>query len=148
MYPQPRNLYELDFITDIFTKDPDNVTLKTEYNTLKSKLTSIIEKRKTDYYKELLQKNSNAREMWKVIDEIKGTTQDDTIKMIKNDSDTLVTDKRMLANEFNKTFCETSRKLAQNIRTDPQFKTNINMNIVNLTTLRSLVETETGLFQF
>lgn len=116
-------------------KNPGNEELKREYKEYKNKLTSLIRKAKQNYYKKLITDNKdNNKGLWKAVQEISKTKNKiSQITSLKNNENVLITDTKLIANEFNKTFIEMGKKLADKI--------NINSNFTfkKITTMNSFV---------
>lgn len=100
-------------------RNPRDYHLKEKYDNHKNLLEKVIEQRKKNYYKNMIDKNSNNNnKLWKVVNDIRGTNRSkNEVMNIKNDKDKILTDKKEIADEFNKTFVEMGKKLADKIKT-------------------------------
>lgn len=104
-------------------RNPENLELKVEYQNYKKTLKKLIEKRKADYYKNLIEINKNNKlNMWKSIKQLytKPNTNN-KIGLINNELNEIITNNKNISNIFNKTFIETGEKLAEKIVPDDNY---------------------------
>lgn len=98
------------------SKQPNNLTIITEYKKYKNKLTQLIKATKTNYYKEQIERNKNSsKTLWNVVKKFTNKNLVNTeIKEIKVDNE-LITDKKQIANAFNNYFAKIGEKMASSI---------------------------------
>lgn len=106
---------------DLFKKhrlDPENIIKNHEYKTYKNKLNKLISLTKLNYFKSKLNETKNdSKTLWNVVNEFTGTLNktEKKVEEIKID-DKVITDKKEIANCFNKYFTEVGKNLANNIK--------------------------------
>lgn len=107
-------------------RNPYNEQLRNYYKRYKNKLTNLINITKRDYYKRQIQINvGNKKNLWNIVQDISGKKQSDKqIQGIKDENGELLNENIDIANEFNNTFIETGKKLAEKIKRNPKFKSN------------------------
>ena len=102
-----------------------NNELKVQYNNYKKYLDKLITKTKKDYYRQKIENNKhNKMYLWKTVNSIKNYNNTNKIYSIKNseNQNQILTSKLDIANEFNNTFINTGRQLANNIVPDVEYK--------------------------
>lgn len=99
-------------------KNPNNLELKKQYTDYKNKLTNLIKKAKQDYYQNVINENkSNTKRLWKVVKEITKSDQKlKNISSLKKENNEIIIDEKGIADEFNKTFTNMGKNLAQKIQ--------------------------------
>lgn len=96
--------------------DSNNIIISNEYKKYKNLLTRLIKETKHNYYKNEIEQNKNsAKALWDVIKDFTNKKRVDTdIKQIKV-NDEIITNKKRIANQFNKYFSEIGTKMASTI---------------------------------
>lgn len=108
--------------------DPENATLKHHYTTYKNRLNKIVQKTKRSYIRSLIEKNNNtSKNLWDCVNKICGKSKSETIiDEIENQKGDIITDKILIANEFNNFFSDIGKNLAEKISSPENFEENIN----------------------
>lgn len=101
-------------------KQPNNLEMQQTYKLYKNKLTALIKKTKQNYYENLINGYQyNSKQLWKVVQDITKTKKmNNEITLLTNAADQKITELKEIANEFNDTFSNMGKKLAQNIKLD------------------------------
>lgn len=104
-------------------KNQNNELLKKQFKNYRNKLTALIDVTKYNYYKSLIEQNPNdSKNLWKVVKEISKTNETPkSIDAIKNKHGDLLTNTKDVANEFNNTFSNVGKNLAEKILPDPNY---------------------------
>ena len=104
-------------------RNPENLELRAEYQNYKKNLKNLIEKRKVEYYKNLIEINKNNKlNIWKSMKHLyTKTNTNNKIALINNDQNEIITNNIDMANTFNKTFTEMGEKLAEKIVPDHNY---------------------------
>lgn len=99
------------------TLNRNNLALLNKYKNYRKMLSKLTQKAKYFYYKKLAQKNSgDPKKLWKVIKEATNDyAQRVEVKTIVNSDNIELTDKKLIADEFNSFFTSIGKKLADNI---------------------------------
>lgn len=101
-----------------YIRNPMNDELKKTYLTYRNKLNALIKKTKYEYFKNKIEKNRNcSKVLWNVVNEYTNTNRKEnsnTDKLVLDNGDE-VTDKIMIANEYNKFFSSIGTHLASKI---------------------------------
>lgn len=106
-------------------KNPQDNALKTEYNNYKKNLVKLINKTKTNYYKQQIEQNKhNKQYLWNTVNKLKKNDNKNQINTIKNKQNQILKSHYEIANEFNETYIEMGKKLADNITPDQSFISN------------------------
>lgn len=108
---------ERDRLKKISTCNPESELALNKYRDYRTKLTKLISKTKTHYYKTLLDKHTNdPKKMWNVIHSItNGKDSVTQVKGIKDERDVVVSDPESMANILNKYFSSVGKNLAKKI---------------------------------
>ena len=96
------------------TLNRNNIDLLNTYREFRKMLDKLIKKTKYEYYKLLAQKNANdPKKIWEVIKEATNDQMCKTeIKSVVNCNNIEITDKKIIANEFNSYFANIGKNLA------------------------------------
>ncbi|CAH1963568.1 unnamed protein product [Acanthoscelides obtectus] len=97
--------------------NPSNFVVFNRYQKYRKFLSKLIKKVKYNYYKYLAQKNlDNPRKLWNVLREATNDQESKPeIKCITTKTNSEITDKKEVADEFNNYFCNIGKKLASEI---------------------------------
>lgn len=98
-------------------KYPEKLELKDKYKTYKNCLNKLVTKAKKDYFQKQIEKNKNSsKSLWECINNICGQPKPKTkIDNIILQNGTIISDKKDIANSFNKYFKEVGENFARNI---------------------------------
>lgn len=105
-------------------RNPNNITLKTQYNVYKNLLSSLIKKVKQDYYRNKINENINdSRKIWKISKEYINNNNTNN----RNKIDKIVTENRSvsktkdIANKFNHYFANVGINMRNSIKPDRNY---------------------------
>ncbi|KAJ8974990.1 hypothetical protein NQ317_013406 [Molorchus minor] len=96
-------------------KDPNNVELKERYKRYRNDLNILIKTTKIEYYKN---KIDNNKKRSKIKELCKNKKQNDKISNVKKDDQSL-TDPKVISNAFNEHYASIGKKLAREIKQNP-----------------------------
>lgn len=113
---------EIDIKNRLFKRiirQPNNEQLNQEYKLYKNRLLNKIRLIKNNYYSKIFEENKkNSKKQWLCIKELIGTKAKQSKIVLKDESGSLLTSPKDVANKLNEHFCTIANKLRQAILQD------------------------------
>ena len=123
---------------NLFTKyksNPNNLLLKNNYLAYRNRLRKLLYDSKVQYYKTLLENETNNKKQWETMNELTGNHNktNNTIKSIKTENNLILNKKQDIANYINSYFSNISPQIAKtckNINLDNNVKQSFTNKVI------------------
>lgn len=126
------SINERDKMYQQIIKDPNNRILKENYITYRNMTNNLIRKTKTQYFQKKIEKNKkDTKHLWNTVKEI--CSQKKVHNRINSifDNGQILTDGKLITNNFNNHYVTVGKKLADQIIPNPNYDKPRNKNIIN-----------------